>query len=106
MAPPPVRFWASAIVNGRLFSPAVVPTSTVVANENVLLPPSMNDCATDPPMALRSALTARPVLVGFVPGVTTTASVTGSPGAAAPGVDAPTPVGLVGVAAAPSGVME
>ena len=49
----------------------------------------------EPPIELRSALTARPVLAGFVPGVTATVSRTASPGAALFGEASP-PVGEVG----------
>ena len=48
----------------------------------------------------RSAVTASPVLAGFVPGVTLTVSVDVSPGSTEFGVAAPTPVGLVDTAAA------
>src|SRR5438132_1412311 len=46
-------------------------------------------------MAETSALTARPVLGGFVPGVTVTVRSVASPAARKFGVAAPTPLGLV-----------
>ena len=46
-------------------------------------------------MVERSAVTANPVLAGFVPGVTVTVSVDESPGSTEFGVAAPTPDGLL-----------
>ena len=83
IVPLPVRFCASAMVNGKLLGPAAVPLDTVALNEKVLslavvsplVPSSKNVCVAEPPIELRSAVTVVPVLVGFVPGVTTTVSV-------------------------------
>jgi hypothetical protein len=48
-----------------------------------------------PPIDERSAVTAIPELVGFVPGVTVTVKVEGSPGKTELGAAAPVPDGLV-----------
>src|SRR5262249_61607959 len=47
------------------------------------------------PIAVRSALTPRPVLAGFVPEVTATVSSVVPPGATLAGLAAPTPLGSV-----------
>ena len=56
-------------------------------------------------MLLRSALTARPVLAGFVPGVTATVNSVELPASTELGVAAPVPLGLV-VAPLEFGVSE
>ncbi len=78
---------------------------TVAWNEKVLSPAARSPLVAsskkvwlaEPPMGDRSAVTASPVLVGPVPGVTATVSSVESPGKTAPGAAAPTPVGSVEV---------
>ena len=89
----PVRLCASVIVTGRLFEPAVVLLVTIAVNEKLLLPLSVNACAFDPPIELRFARTAMPVLKGFAPGVTLTVSVVLPPASTLPGFAEPVPVG-------------
>ena len=55
----------------------------------------MKGCEADPPMALRSALTVRPVLDGEEPGVTATVSSDAPPGSTDEGLAAPVPEGFV-----------
>src|SRR5215208_5469754 len=91
------RACASETDTGRLFEPRSVPEATVALNENTLspavaspfVPLSKNDCAGEPPIELRSPLTAIPVLVGFVPGVTVTVSRVDEPAVVEDGVAAP-----------------
>src|SRR5215831_10234318 len=98
-----VRACASETVHGSDFPPALVPGAIVVENENVLSPPpaspfepsSKNACEAGPPIAVRSQSTARPVLAGFVPGVTDTVSSVDPPGRRDCGLDAPVAVGDV-----------
>ena len=107
----PVRAWASAIVTASVFGPAGVPSGTVAWNVNTrspamtspLVPSSKKGCAAAPPIEASPAVTARPVLVGDWPGVTSTARVTGAPAGVEAGVAVPTPEGLVGPAQAFSG---
>src|SRR5215216_2397348 len=76
----PLRVSASVIVQGRFLAPAEVLLATVAWKENVLSPgvtspfelSSKRDCVTEPPIVLRSQVTAKPVLAGFVPGVVAT----------------------------------
>src|SRR5437868_3536866 len=111
----PVRACASVMVAGRLFAPPLVPPGTVELKEKTLSPavtspplmPSSKNCwVGEPPMAERSALTASPVLIGLVPGVTVTVRrVVLVPFAKTElGLDAPVPEGFVGPA--PWGVTE
>src|SRR5262249_33390121 len=98
-----LRPCASATVIGRLFAPGVVLTATTVEKENVpspavgspLLPSSKNTWFAAPPIALKFPVTVIPVLVGLVPGVTTTRSNVVPPCATDEGVALPTPVGFV-----------
>src|SRR5438132_1212549 len=60
-------------------------------------PSSRNAVVALPPMLLKSTLTARPVLVGFVPAVVDTVSTVEADGATLLGDAAPLPVGDVGV---------
>src|SRR5439155_739772 len=87
---------------GSDFAPTLVLLATVAVNEKLLLPLSVNNCAFDPPIELRSARTARPVLVGFAPGVTLTVSVVLLPAGTLFGFAEPLPdggvEGAVGVA--------
>src|SRR4051794_16106728 len=105
ITPEPERPCASPIANGRLLRPSPVPGATVVANVNVsspavaspFVPSSKSCCVALPPIAVRSAVTLRPVLAGFVPGVTATDSVTAPPWTTVFGDAAPVPAGSVGV---------
>src|SRR2546425_10620 len=104
MVADPLRAWASPIVAGMFLVPALVPMLTVAWNENTLLPAltsplvplSKKVCDAPPPIAVRSALTARPVLVGLAPGVTETVSRVIPPGWTVLGLAAPTPEGSIG----------
>ena len=60
------------------------------------VPLSKNACEAEPPIVDRFAVTARPVLVGFAPGVTVTVNNVESPTLPVSGVAAPIPVGFVG----------
>ena len=99
----PLRDWASVMVAVSVFGPSLVPGATVARNVNTLSPPtasplvpsSKKDWAAVPPMEVRSARTARPVLGGPLPGVTVTVRRVVSPGSSAFGLAAPTPEGLV-----------
>ncbi len=81
-----------------------MPSEIEVWNENVrspatsspLVPSSTSDWVAEPPIAVRSQVTVRPVLVGFAPGVTSTVSRVASPANRLFGVAAPTPLGSVG----------
>jgi hypothetical protein len=59
-------------------------------------PSSKNVWVAEPPIELRSAATVIPVLPGFAPGVTVTASRVVPPAVMDEGVAEPTPVGDVG----------
>ena len=59
------------------------------------MPSSKNCWLAEPPIEDRSPVTVKPVLVGFVPGVTVTLNVEVSPGRTEFGFAAPVPVGLV-----------
>src|SRR5881394_1876619 len=61
------------------------------------VPSSKNGCVEEPPIEVRSPVTAKPVLVGFVPGVTVTVRRLDPPGTTTFGFAAPEPEGLVGV---------
>src|SRR5947209_7805782 len=74
----PVRPRESVTVTGSDFEPGDVEMLTVAANMKVL-PEPLRACAGEPPIDDRSAVTASPVLVGFVPGVTVTDSAVASP---------------------------
>src|SRR5262252_2227576 len=87
-----LRPCASATVMGRLFAPGVALTATTAEKENV--PSSKNTWFAGPPIALRFPVTVIPVLVGPVPGVTTTRRSVVPPWAAEAGVALPTPVGF------------
>ncbi len=100
----PERPCASAIVTGSVFGPGVVASGTVAAKVNVPSPgvrspcvPSSKSCwVAEPPIAVRSAVAASPVLAGFAPGVTATVRSVEPPGVTAAGAAAPVPDGLVG----------
>ena len=102
----PERSSASVMEHAKVLTPSLVPPSTVAENEKILSPAaaspfkpsSRNACVALPPMDERSQLTAKPVLAGFVPGVTVTASRLGLPGATVAGVAEPAPDGFVGPA--------
>src|SRR5258707_2836920 len=103
MLPLPERPWLSLMVNGSNFAPEVVAKSTVAVNVNTLLPEvtspplapsSKNIWLAEPPIAVRSATTTNPVLVGLVPGVTVTVNVEISPGRTEVGFEAPAPDGF------------
>src|SRR5580765_7152637 len=91
----PVRDWRSVIVTGSILPPGVVPAETIAPNEKLPPPSSLNNCVLEPPIELRSARTANPVLVGFVPGVTVTVSVVDAPGRTLFGLADPVPEGFV-----------
>src|SRR6185312_12404091 len=100
----PVRLCASVMVAGMDFAPRDALPETVVWNVKTLspavmspcVPSSKNVCDAEPPIDVRSAETARPVLVGLLPGATFTVSVVGEPCATVDGFAAPTPEGFVG----------
>ncbi len=104
----PLRDCASLIAAGRLSTPGVAPGPTVARYEKTRSPPvtsplvssSNRACAPEPPISVRSAVTARPVLVGLAPGVTVTVSSVVPPTCTSDGLDAPMPLGLVGPAGA------
>src|SRR4030095_6989514 len=85
------------MVKGSVLGPVVVAFETVAVKVNVLPLPE-NDCVAEPPIEDRSAVTAKPVLVGFVPGVTLTVRRVDSPGKTELGLAVPTPLGFVVVA--------
>src|SRR5471030_803744 len=58
------------------------------------VPSSNNGCVAEPPMPRRSVVTVRPVLAGFVPGVTVTFSNVELPAVREFGVADPVPLGL------------
>src|SRR5687768_10987500 len=78
--PEPVRPCASVIEKGSDLLPAGVIAATTARYEKVrsfgtaspFVPSSKKAWVPDPPMAMRLALTARPVLGGLLPGVTAT----------------------------------
>src|ERR1051325_1151052 len=75
---PVERNCASVAVTGMLFAPGVVAGATVALKEKMLspgvtspfVPLSKSVCEALPPMEVRFAVTAMPVLVGLAPGVT------------------------------------
>ena len=93
------------MVAGIVLAPVLVTAGTAAWKEKMLspataspcVPSSKNGCAAEPPMALRSAVTARPVLAGFAPGVTVTAKSVELPACTVAGFAAPVAAGLVGV---------
>src|SRR5215471_11546876 len=112
IVPVPVRNCASVMVAFNVLPPGDVAGSTVAVKVNVLSlavaspcpppgPSSKKVCVADPPIGLRSTVTASPVLAGFMPGVTATVSTVELPACTAFGVAKPVPVGLVGPAAMP-----
>lgn len=92
--PEPERDCASVMVKGSDLDPGVVPFETVAVKVNVLPLPE-NDCAAEPPIDERSAVTAKLVLAGFVPGVMFTVSSVDAPGNTEFGFAVPVPVGFV-----------
>src|SRR5438876_274017 len=100
----PPRDWASVMLAGSDFPPVGVAGATVAENENVRspavaspwVPSSYSVWPGAPPIAVRSAVTARPVLVGLAPGVTATVRSVAPPCTTDDGVAAPVPVGFVG----------
>src|SRR3569623_417363 len=78
----PERDCASVIVTGRDFRPGVVLPPTVALYDRVpspaaaspFRPSSWKACVALPPMLLRSAVTAMPLLAGLLPPVTATVS--------------------------------
>src|SRR5216684_1955919 len=106
----PVRDCASVMVAGRILAPALVAPGTVASDENTLspavrspcVPSSKNCCVAEPPIALRLALTARPVLTGFAPGVTAIVKSEEFPACTVAGLAAPAPAGFVEALVLPS----
>src|ERR1700759_5256708 len=102
----PLRPCASVMTIGKVFDPGVVLMVTTVEKEKVpllavaspLVPSSKNASVADPPMLLRSPVTAMPVLVGDVPGFTRTVSSVVPPAITDEGLATPTPLGLLGPA--------
>src|SRR5512133_1874608 len=100
----PLRNCASWIEAGRVFDPGAVAAGTAYWNEKTpspavaspLLPSSKKAWVEEPPIEERSVETVRPVLVGFVPGVTETVSRTDWPASTRDGLAAPVPLGFVG----------
>ena len=98
-----LRDWVSVTVTAMVTVPAEVDPGTVTLNEKVLspestsplVPSSANACVDEPPIEERLAVTAIPVLVGFVPGATTTVNRTVAPVVTESGVAVPVAVGLV-----------
>src|SRR5438128_2699574 len=88
---------------GNVLAPGLVPLLTVAEKEKMLSPASAspcvasskNCCVEKPPIGLRLATTASPVLVGFDPGVTDTVSSEVEPASTLLGFAAPTPTGGV-----------
>src|SRR5215218_10464925 len=78
----PDRACASVTAAGTVFAPGVVASGTVVEKLKTLsaavtspcVASSKNCCVAEPPTDDRSPVTVRPVLAGFVPGVTATVS--------------------------------
>lgn len=99
----PLRACASVMVVGIDLPPTLVPEVTVAWNEKTLspavtspfVPSSKNCCVAEPPIPVRLPVTARPVLVKLVPGVTVTLSNVLPPWAMDEGAAVPTPEGLV-----------
>src|SRR5688572_20293842 len=99
-----LRSCASEMVKLMTRGPDGVPAATVTSSEKTLSPmvtsplvPSSNSGAGfGPPMLVRLALTARPVLVGLPPGVTVTVRRDEPPTGTEAGLAAATPVGAVG----------
>src|SRR3954452_3837472 len=94
---PVERNCASVAVTGMLFAPGVVAGATGVLKEKMLSPAvtspfeplSKSVCVALPPMELRFAVTAMPVLVGPVPGVTVAVRSVVPPWATGVGVKVP-----------------
>ena len=97
------RNCASLMVTGSDFAPGVVPLVTVALKEKILspavtspfVPLSKNCCAAEPPIRLRSAVTAMPVLGGLVPPATLTVSSVDAPACRLLGFAEPLPAGGV-----------
>ena len=108
MVPLPLRACASVIEKASEYGPGVTVVAAVVVAQNSRspgvvsqpVPSSTSACVALPPRAVRSAVTARPVLGGFVPGVTTTRSalVVAPSFGIVDGVAVPVPAGGVGAA--------
>src|SRR5215813_8112710 len=94
---------ASETVHGSVMFPGEVAAGIVIESEYTRSPPvaspfvpsSKKLCVAEPPTAVRSQVTARPVLAGVKPGVTDTVSSVELPAGADAGDAAPTPVGAV-----------
>src|SRR3989442_46592 len=103
MVAPPDRPSASVTVKGIDLDPEVAFPPIVVCKEKIrspdvtspLVPSSKRATLGEPPMEVRSAETARRVLVGFAPGVTDTVSTVEVLAATEEGFAAPVPDGLV-----------
>ena len=99
-----LRSSASEIVKVITRGPEGVPGATVTSSEKTRspavaspwVPSSYRGDGSTPPIGVRSALTARPVLGGFAPGVTATVSRVLPPAGTEGGFAAATPVGAVG----------
>ena len=85
------------MVTGKDLLPAEVAPGMDALNVNVF-PFGAKACVADPPIDVRSAVTARPVLGGFCPGVTVTVSCVDAPAFTDAGLAEAEPVGLVGSA--------
>ena len=99
-----LRSSASETVKVRTRGPEGVPGATVTSSEKVrspavtspLVPSSNRGEGFAPPMLVRSAVTARPLLVGLPPGVTATVSSELPPAGTELGFAAAVPLGAVG----------
>src|SRR3712207_4324218 len=98
-----LRAWASAMLIGRFFGPALVPPLAVALNEKILspalaspfVPSSKKAWLAGPPIAERSPDTVIALLLGFAPGVTATVSSVALPASTVLGLAAPAPDGAV-----------
>src|SRR5260370_799117 len=92
----------SEMVASSDFEPGAMLLATVALKEKTLspavtaplVPSSKSACDAEPPMALRSAVTVRPVLAGLAPGATVTLSKVVLPTVTGFGVAEPVPLGL------------
>src|SRR4051794_40360574 len=99
MLPLPLRACASFTVNANDLEPALVPLATAAENEKTPSPgvtspfePLSKNCwEEEPPIELRFAVTARPVLAGFVPGAVVTFNSVVAPAKRLAGLADPTP---------------
>jgi hypothetical protein len=104
-----LRDCASVIAAGKALTPLSVLPGRVAWKEKMLsfaavspwVPSSKNCCDAEPPMAVRSAVTAMPVLVGLRPGVTVTVNSVVLPACTVEGLAAAVAVGLVCVLPTP-----